>query len=590
MPKRPAGLERRGNRWRTRKAVPPEVRGIVGKRELVVSHKTSDYKQALRAHRIKILEFENQLDAAYRQLEKQSTHETGPPLSDESIQSILYVWFQKLIKKKQASYRQIRDNEDQLNIDTALDSLKADAQALGMEQGPPHENEFRCNMGAIETDRLLVEHSIKLEKSSNEYQHLKELVIRGMIECYERCIVLISGSSYAYAPDPYFKAIDHISPLPETVKSHSPEIAYTLPQLLEMYLKENEIADRTKAQYDTHTKRFTEFIGTKKPINQITRDDFVRYRDLLREIPSNAAKHFPRKTYSEIVKSPRLKEFRPLSPRTINKNFETLSTLFKHAEEWGYIKRNYAKGLQLETNRGREGSDVKPFNAEQMAKIFSAPLYAGCIDDERNYAKEGNRIIKRARFWVPLIALYSGMRLNEICQLYVEDVRTEQGVDFMHLRTKREDGREAPDKKLKNRSAYRKVPIHPALKEVGFLNYVRDQQKKREIRLFPELEHSNGGYSDPFQKWFARFLKSVGIKPVGAEARQLCFHSFRHTFRDALREAEVFPEHYKRICGWSESESTASDYGQGANIKTLYNEISKVSYPKLDLHHLKSGA
>ena len=118
MPKRPAGLEQRGNRWRTRKAVPPELRAIIGKLELVVSHKTSDYKQALRAHHIKVLEFENQLDAAYRQLEKQGTPEAAMSLSDESIQSILYVWFHKLIKEKQASYRLIRNNENRLTVDT----------------------------------------------------------------------------------------------------------------------------------------------------------------------------------------------------------------------------------------------------------------------------------------------------------------------------------------------------------------------------------------------------------------------------------------------------------------------------------------
>ena len=63
----------------------------------------------------------------------------------------------------------------------------------------------------------------------------------------------------------------------------------------------------------------------------------------------------------------------------------------------------------------------------------------------------------RARFWVPLIALFSGMRMNEICQLDVSDIRCVDGVDCFVI-TSRSNGGGA-DKKVKTSTSERFVPI-----------------------------------------------------------------------------------------------------------------------------------
>lgn len=47
-----------------------------------------------------------------------------------------------------------------------------------------------------------------------------------------------------------------------------------------------------------------------------------------------------------------------------------------------------------------------PFSDEQLRAIFNAPLYRGCLDGERGYAKPGLERPRNARFWVPLIALH----------------------------------------------------------------------------------------------------------------------------------------------------------------------------------------
>ena len=65
--------------------------------------------------------------------------------------------------------------------------------------------------------------------------------------------------------------------------------------------------------------------------------------------------------------------------------------------------------------------------------IFHAPLYTGCKDDGRNYNKVGTNHPRRIRFWLPLIALFTGARINEICQLHTDDVQEKNGILFISI-------------------------------------------------------------------------------------------------------------------------------------------------------------
>ena len=74
-----------------------------------------------------------------------------------------------------------------------------------------------------------------------------------------------------------------------------------------------------------------------------------------------------------------------------------------------------------------------PFSIEQLNAMFRAPLYTGCIDDGRNYNKVGNNRPRRVRFWLPLIALFTGARINEICQLHTSDIQEKNGIAFISI-------------------------------------------------------------------------------------------------------------------------------------------------------------
>jgi integrase len=183
---------------------------------------------------------------------------------------------------------------------------------------------------------------------------------------------------------------------------------------------------------------------------------------------------------------------------------------------------------------------------------------------------------------VPLIALFEGLHCNEACQLYTEDIKEANDIAFIAVRKEREDGTRC-EKRLKNQPATRNVPIHPMLLRLGFMDFVKRRRRDTaSARLFPDLPlGKTGRYSNPFSKWFARFLRSIFEDKAGAT-----FHSFRHHFRDALRARRVGLEAVEQLGGWKSKASQEREYGEGIPLKILREDIAKIKYPSLDLSHL----
>jgi integrase len=132
-----------------------------------------------------------------------------------------------------------------------------------------------------------------------------------------------------------------------------------------------------------------------------------------------------------------------------------------------------------------------------------------------------NKHRKASQYWIPLLGLFTGARINELCQLYVSDIKEVDGVWVVDINGE-------GSKKLKSLNAQRQVPIHSILiNQLKFLEYV-EKLRGKEIRSFLELKESRDGYSQGFSKWFNRTFKN-NVNVGQLEAEQKNFHSFRHT-------------------------------------------------------------
>lgn len=267
-----------------------------------------------------------------------------------------------------------------------------------------------------------------------------------------------------------------------------------------------------------------------------------------------------------------------MSPATVNGYLSKFRAALNYAVNEGWIDRNPARGLSvLDPVRSRDKR--LPFSPEQLRLIFNAPLFTGCQNDGHGYAIPGSARPRRARFWLPLLALFAGLRMNEACLLEVDDIQLLDGVACLSVTHRSLLGR---DKPLKTAASERIIPVHHQLIDLGFLDFVESVRTAGGIRLFGELEAGNSGYvSDPFSKWFRRFLQKAG-----ASCPKTCFHSFRHCFRDALREAGIRHEVALALGGWTaEKSDPEAAYGRGFSAVRLRDAIDQIAYP-LSLSHL----
>lgn len=195
----------------------------------------------------------------------------------------------------------------------------------------------------------------------------------------------------------------------------------------------------TRQAYETTRKFAVGIIGSEIEMEALSRAHCRDYLDALRFMPRNASKRFPKlslRAASELGRQG--KDIELISAANANAHLANFSSFLNWAVNEEVIARNPIRGLRL-PDRVAKKDKRHPFSAEQLHAIFNAPLYQGCQDGERGYAKVGTERPRNARFWVPLIGLHTGMRLNEICQLDVTDVREVEGVQ----RRSEPDGRAA---------------------------------------------------------------------------------------------------------------------------------------------------
>lgn len=209
-----------------------------------------------------------------------------------------------------------------------------------------------------------------------------------------------------------------------------PSCEKTFRDLYDLFLADasKERARTTQMIYDNLFAVVSGVWGADKPLRSINREACRDLLETLRWLPSNPTKRFPKLTIVEASRMAKTKGLTSiLSPGSVNGYMNKLGSLLNYAVNEGWIERNPAKGLRV-VDPVRRRDKRSPFSTEQLRLIFNAPLYRGCVDDEWHYAEPGPNQPRRGRFWVPLIALFSGMRLNEICQLDTDDIRSVDGV------------------------------------------------------------------------------------------------------------------------------------------------------------------
>jgi integrase len=297
--------------------------------------------------------------------------------------------------------------------------------------------------------------------------------------------------------------------------------------------------DTTTEDYQKIFASFAEFVNGKE-IASVSRLDVLGFRDHL------AAQG--------------------QSPATVTRKIGILKTLFRVAREYELISSNPADQVRV-TYIARQKSRVA-FSLGDLARIFNSPIYT---DDYRPVAGG-----KDACYWLPLLALFTGARVEELAQLLVNDVRSADGLGwYLNISD------EAAHSQLKNAASRRCIPLHRTLIDCGFLDYV--QTMRDSPLLFPALKPNPrkklGGY---FSTFFSVYLR----KRLRITDKRKVFHSFRHTFKDICRRAGIDEAVHDALTGHTAPHAGRRYGNELYPLEPLFEAIDQVEVQGLDLSHL----
>lgn len=294
------------------------------------------------------------------------------------------------------------------------------------------------------------------------------------------------------------------------------------------------------------------FITGDIPVGSIDHDKAMEIVAKLKQLPPNLfrTKAYNDKSVAEILAM----KVKPISAATANEILINVSALFRWLVKRNLVRCDYFDDLRLEES----GEARDRFSTADLALIFNHPIF---IDYQ---------FTNEYHFFVPLIALHSGMRLNEICQLRTKDIIEAGGILCMNVME--EEG----ETSVKSDAGIRLVPIHPKLLALGFGDYIHSRQNY-------ECLFDDGRKGNIFSQWFGIFKKQF----IGNSTTKV-FHSFRHTVIDDLKQAEANYHAIKGVVGHSDllpieyqkKDLTMDGYGKNYGVTIAYRTICHLDYSK----------
>jgi integrase len=545
-------LMRRQGVYYVRARVPKDLLDIIGKAEIRRSLKTGEPVEAKRRLRTMTAEIQNEFDVARRRSAQrpdaavQPAANSGAP-TDAQLRAIVGEWFAE--KERNASELEL--SLPAWEPEGRLEVLEQDVGAL---TDPSDPNVMATTQGVA--DQLIWARGLAVSAGSPEHLQLAELVRRAFLEGARRAARRIRGDYSDMTSDPLFSAATS-----SDTAAPDAEPGLSFAQLIEAYQADpsRRVSAKTKANRDGMFSVLQSILGTDTMARQITRSDARRIQEYLLRLPAHASKKFRGMSIAEVVERARAENIPPMAPATVNAHMGLLSEVLLWGEREGRVAQNVARGLLVPDTLAKDKR--RSFTSTELESFFNGRLYpAGRLQSGLQ--------------WVPVLCLFQGLRLAEACGLAVMDFKPVGGVDCIHVRPDADRGR-----RLKTPSAERIIPLHPKLVELGFPEFVAQQRKRGVTPIFDDLKPGPRCDYGAASKKLNRAIRAAGIAH-----RKVAFHSLRHTFTDAAREAGIPLERLQQIMGWS-GRGMEAVYGSGLSARTLLSEISKVSY-QLDLGHL----
>ena len=342
--------------------------------------------------------------------------------------------------------------------------------------------------------------------------------------------------------------------------------------------------------WQSSVRVFAEIVGDL-PLGAYTKDEILAFNTMIQRLPANFGKssrdtrsarqviedfdeteaqaladltaelRAKGKPPAEIEDALAAAKTKRISATTVKRHQTALQSIFDHAFNQRLIDSNPFKGRILtdaEVKRWKksEARIERTGWGDAIYALLGSEIFRSPLTDE------GEPL-----YWAPLIAMYAGLRLEEICQLRVRDFGTDDGVPFVAVQN------ELGSQSLKTINSLRRIPLHKALIDLGLPDLVEKRREQGMSRLFPDMNRSKskGTLSAIMSKRFGYYIRSRGIKDEGLD-----FHALRTEFLVRLTRARV-PDHVRKgLMGHEQTDVTHANYFRaGETMSSLKDYIDR---------------
>ena len=371
---------------------------------------------------------------------------------------------------------------------------------------------------------LPLDHPLRAERPTGRIvlslgcTNYREAVSKGFVKRAE----ILSGAVYA---------AETAEPLPDRPRGVSSP-ALSLQDLHLRWQAANQTSDDSSRACLRAIKLFESFTGEVK-LAQINRDMGDKFRSWLQQQPTSSKTARDRLVWVKSIL-----------------NFATT--------DLELIPKNPWRGLDI---KAHTESPRQPWSDESLSKLFSHPIWS------EHWVPLDKKAGGSAAFWIPLLALYSGARCSELCQLRTDDIKKESGVWVMQIQAT------DPTQRIKTIAARRSIPLHSELLRLGFVQYC---ESITQGSIWPDLPKREGKAGGFFSQFFGELRAELNIPP------SMSFHSFRHSARTNLVCAGVAESVVDKLLGHIGAGGVGAKVYTHLSVQTLQTAINCL--PSLAVH------
>lgn len=504
-----------------RKRVPQELKAAVGQTEIKRSLGTTDPKEARRLAPVVCAKIDQVITQARRSLAMDASD--VKTLSGEYLRERL-----SGIKAEAIEQEWERDT-----FDAARDQLTALV-----------ERDLPRNLERHEYDQARQKRLAEVGLEA-----IQPILDRHGLRPPERIRYQLGANALRAELDAYIGAASQLNgdmnwQLPDYAQSAVMEDPATLPQLFADYVQVSpDFAPRTRDSWKTYIDRAHTFFDSK-PASQITRQDVRRFADAL--------------LLGDKKATPKGK---PLAGKTVKDNYiAVLKSVYRSAIDRGRLTENPALNIKIQTKK----SQVIPYSRDEVWTVLQASRKE---PTKRTLPQTAN-----VRRWVPWLAAFTGARIAELLWLERKDIRFTQGVAYISIQAGSGDG---SARTVKTDSSTRSVPLHPAIIEEGFLEYLRSLPGGEQYLFGGSWADKNGDRTKTPANRLRDWLK-LQLPDADWQRLSPC-HSFRHWMVSECRRANIDGD-YSRVLTGHEAKDVHGRYGP-ADVPILYEAIKRISSP-----------